>query len=83
MAAGPVAPAETPRTVADSLDLTCSSASPDQRPHPGNQADDAQGHPELEAFIHQVEAQAGKKIPQGDADALIAAAHDIIDLLTE
>ena len=36
----------------------------------------------LGAFINAVEAQRGKKIPVGDADALIAAAQYIIDLLT-
>ena len=36
----------------------------------------------LEAFINEVQAQAGNKIPQADADALIAATQQIIDLLT-
>jgi len=36
----------------------------------------------LEAFINTVEAQRGKKIPEADADALIAAAQEIIDLLS-
>jgi hypothetical protein len=35
----------------------------------------------LAAFIHQVEAQAGKKIARDDADGLIAAAQAIVDLL--
>jgi hypothetical protein len=35
----------------------------------------------LEAFINAVEAQRGDKISQTDADALIAAAQQIIDLL--
>ena len=35
----------------------------------------------LQAFINAVEAQRGKKISQEDADALIAAAQEIIDLL--
>ena len=35
----------------------------------------------LEAFINEVEAQRGKKIPEADADALIALAQAIIDLL--
>ena len=36
---------------------------------------------ELEAFINAVEAQRGKKIPEAAADALIAEAQAIIDLL--
>lgn len=35
----------------------------------------------LQAFINAVEAQRGKKISQEDADDLIAAAQEIIDLL--
>jgi len=35
----------------------------------------------LEAFINEVQAQGGNKIPQADADALIAAVQQIIDLL--
>jgi len=35
----------------------------------------------LEAFIKGVEVQRGKKIPEADADALISAAQEIIDLL--
>jgi hypothetical protein len=35
----------------------------------------------LEAFINEVEAQQGKKIPQSDADALIAAAQYIIAVI--
>ncbi|MCH8978003.1 MAG: FG-GAP repeat protein [Armatimonadetes bacterium] len=37
----------------------------------------------LQAFINSVEAQSGTKITAEDADALIAAAQAIIDLLTE
>jgi hypothetical protein len=36
---------------------------------------------QLEAFVNQVEAQAGKKISQEDADALIALAGEILALL--
>jgi len=36
----------------------------------------------LNAFINAVEAQRGNKIPEEDADALIDAAQQIIDLLT-
>jgi len=35
----------------------------------------------LEAFINAVEAQSGKKISEADADELIAAAEEIIELL--
>jgi predicted outer membrane repeat protein len=35
----------------------------------------------LRSFINSVRAQRGKKIPQADADTLIAAARQIIDLL--
>lgn len=35
----------------------------------------------LEAFINEVEAQRGKKIPEADADALIALAQAIIEIL--
>ena len=35
----------------------------------------------LQAFINSVEAQRGKKILDADANALIAAAQEIIDLL--
>jgi hypothetical protein len=36
----------------------------------------------LQAFINTVEAQCGKKIPQEDADSLIAAAQQIINILS-
>ena len=36
---------------------------------------------QLNAFINQVEAQRGKKISEADADALIAAAQEIIALI--
>ena len=36
----------------------------------------------LQAFINSVEAQSGKKISEDDADALITAAQQIIDMLT-
>ena len=35
----------------------------------------------LQAFINEGQIQSGKKIPQGDADALIAAASETIALL--
>jgi len=37
----------------------------------------------LGAFINAVEAQRGKKIPEAEADALIAAAQEIIELLSD
>jgi hypothetical protein len=37
----------------------------------------------LEAFVNQVEAQHGKKIPSEDADGLIEDAQEIIELLVE
>jgi hypothetical protein len=36
----------------------------------------------LEAFVNAVEVQSGNKIPSEDADALIAAAQEIIDILS-
>lgn len=36
----------------------------------------------LEAFINAVQAQSGTKITEADADALIAAAQEIIALLS-
>ncbi|MHC4445016.1 MAG: TolB family protein, partial [Planctomycetota bacterium] len=36
----------------------------------------------LQAFINAVQAQRGSKIPEAEADALIAAAREIIDLLS-
>ena len=36
----------------------------------------------LEAFINAVEAQSGNKIPEADADALIAAAQEVIAILS-
>ena len=47
-----------------------------------NEKNDVAAINSLEAFINAVEAQRGKKIPEADADALIAAALDIIDLLS-
>ena len=46
-----------------------------------NQNNDVAAIGSLGAFINAVEAQRGKKIPESDADALIAAAQAIIDLL--
>jgi hypothetical protein len=48
-----------------------------------NENNDAAAVNTLEAFINAVEAQRGKKIPQAEADDLIAAAQEIIDLLND
>ena len=47
-----------------------------------NESNDVAAVNKIEAFIKEVEAQAGNQLPQSDADALIAAAQQIIDLLT-
>ena len=47
----------------------------------GNAGNDAAVVNLLEAFINVVEAQGGKKISWPDADGLIAAAQEIIELL--
>ena len=46
-----------------------------------NENNDVAAANALDAFINAVSAQAGQHIAQGDADALIAAAQEIIDLL--
>ena len=46
-----------------------------------NENNDVAAFNSLEAFINAVEAQRGNKIPEADADDLIAAAQQIIDLL--
>lgn len=48
----------------------------------GNERNDIAAINSLMAFINEVEAQSGKKIPQLDADDLIAAALEIISLLS-
>jgi len=47
-----------------------------------NENNDAAAINTLGAFINAVEAQRGKKIPEAEADALIAAAQEIIELLS-
>lgn len=47
-----------------------------------NENNDAAAINTLEAFINAVEAQRGNKIPEADADALIAAVQEIITLLS-
>ena len=46
-----------------------------------NENNDVAAVNSLGAFINAVQAQRGNKIPEADADALIAAAQQIIDLL--
>jgi hypothetical protein len=48
----------------------------------GNENNDVASVNILQAFINAVEAQRGRKIPQLDADTLIAAAQEIIELLS-
>ncbi|MHC4159045.1 MAG: right-handed parallel beta-helix repeat-containing protein, partial [Planctomycetota bacterium] len=48
-----------------------------------NENNDAAAINTLQAFINVVEAQRGKKIPQAEADALIAAAMEIIELFSD
>jgi ELWxxDGT repeat protein len=47
-----------------------------------NENDDAAAIAALEAFINEVQAQRGNKIPEADADVLIAAAQEIIQVLS-
>ncbi len=47
-----------------------------------NEKNDVAAEKALQAFINAVQAQSGKKIPESDADALITAAQQILDLLT-
>jgi len=46
-----------------------------------NQNNDVAAINSLESFINAIEAQRGNKIPEADADALIATAQQIIDLI--
>jgi len=47
-----------------------------------NPKNDVAGINTLNAFINEVEAQRGKKILEADADILIAAAQQIMDLVS-
>ena len=47
----------------------------------GNPNNDGAAINKLQAFINQVEAQSDNQIPEEDANTLIAAAQEIIDLL--
>jgi len=49
----------------------------------GDEDNDAAAINSLQAFINAVEAQSGKKISQEDADGLIEAAQQIIELLSD
>ncbi|MBN2114623.1 MAG: hypothetical protein JW785_10930 [Acidimicrobiia bacterium] len=77
---GMVADLELPGGVSEPL--TASLASATGILEDGNDSNDVAAVGQLRAFIRKVEAQAGKKIPQADADSLIAAAEQIIDLLS-
>jgi hypothetical protein len=48
----------------------------------GNENNDGAAVNLLEAFINAARAQYGKKIPTADADILITAAQEIIELLS-
>lgn len=52
-----------------------------QKLHDGNENNDTAAVNSLRAFINVVQAQSGNKITKEDADALIAAAQQIIDSL--
>jgi len=47
-----------------------------------NQNNDISAINALEAFINEVEAQRGNKIPEADADAIVALAREVLELLT-
>ena len=49
----------------------------------GNENNDVATVNLLEAFINAVQAQRGKKISEADADNLISAAQEIIELLSD
>ena len=65
--------------ISNSLDAKLSAAM--QALDDINENNDVAAINTLQAFINAVEAQRGNKIPEADADALIAAAQEIIDLL--
>jgi len=69
-----------PKGIADSLLAKINTAL--QKLEDDNENNDAAAINSLQAFINAVQAQSGKKISQADADSLIAAAQQIIDLLT-
>ena len=69
-----------PQGTADSLNAKLKTAQ--KALEKRNAKNDTTAANACKAFIHCVQAQRGKKIPQAGADALIAAAQQIIDLLT-
>jgi hypothetical protein len=71
---------ELPRGIANSLLAKLDTAL--QKLEDANEKNDVAAINSLQAFINAIEAQRGKKIPEADADALIAAAQEIIDLLS-
>jgi hypothetical protein len=70
---------DLPRGTANSLQAKLDAAK--KKLTDDNQNNDVAAINALEAFINEVEAQRGKKIPETDADALIGLAQAIIDLL--
>jgi hypothetical protein len=66
--------------ISNSLDAKLSAAM--QALDDINENNDVAAINTLQAFINAVEAQRGDKIPEADADALIAAAQEIIDLVS-
>jgi len=71
---------ELPRGIANSLLAKLDTAL--QKLEDENENNDVAAINTLGAFINAVEAQRGKKIPEADADALIADAMEIIELLS-
>ena len=71
---------ELPRGIANSLLAKLDTAL--QKLEDANENNDVAAINLLQAFINAIEAQRGKKIPETDADALIADAMEIIELLS-
>ena len=76
---GAVASLGLPQGTADSLNAKLKTAQ--KALEKRNAKNDATAAGALKAFIHCVQAQRGKKMGRTDADALMAAAQQIIDLL--
>ena len=70
-----------PKGIANSLLAKLDTAL--QKLEDDNENNDAAAVNLLEAFINTVEAQSGKKIPKANADTLIEAAQEIIELLSK
>jgi hypothetical protein len=75
-----VAGLQLPAGVSESLDAKLAGAL--EILNDQNASNDVAAVNKVQAFINQVQAQAGKKLPQADAEALIVAAQQIIDLLS-